>query len=85
MRASDDLPHTKGISDIRDIFSKQPISEEILQSLQPLTQEAIKANPKLQFARIVAMSWREIWPLSLMQIYKWAKLHNVPVIRWKKY
>ena len=66
MRASDDPQHTKGISDIRNIFSEQPISEDILQSLQPLTQEAIDANPKLQFARIVAMSWKEIWPLSLI-------------------
>jgi hypothetical protein len=52
MRASDDLQHTKGISDIRDIFSEQPISEDILQSLQPLTQEAIdKAIETLREAK----------------------------------
>ena len=84
MRASDDPIHTAHISEIRDIFSKQPISESILDSLQPLTLESLALDPKLQFARIVAMSWREVYPLTVLQITRWARTHNLPVIRWRK-
>lgn len=84
MRASDDPVHTAHLNEIRDIFSKQPISESILDSLQPLTVEALATNPDLQFARIVAMSWREVYPLTVLQIYRWAKVHKLPVIRWRK-
>jgi hypothetical protein len=30
------------------------------------------------------MSWREIFPLTVMQITRWARAHKVPVIRWRK-
>ena len=84
MRASDDPIHTAHIRDIRDVFSEQPISESILGSLQPLTLEALALDPSLQFARIVAMSWREVYSLTVLQITRWARAHKLPVIRWRK-
>ena len=84
MRASDDPQHSAHIAQIRDIHSEQPINESILDSLQPLTAKALENDPKLNFARIVCMSWREIFPLTLMQITRWAKEHQRPVIRWRK-
>jgi hypothetical protein len=84
MRASEDPEHSAHLTQIRDIHSEQPINESILESLQPLTTEAIESNPKLKFARIACMSWREIFPLTVMQITRWARAHKVPVIRWRK-
>ena len=84
MRASDDPTHSEHLNQIRDIASEQPISEEILNSLQPLTAAALEKDPNLKFAKIVAMSWREIFPLTVMQITRWAKVHSLPVIQWPK-
>jgi hypothetical protein len=84
MRASEDPDYMAHLNQIRDIFSEQPINEEILQSLQPLTPEALQADPKLMFTRIVTMSWKEIFPLTLMQLGRWAKAYNLPLIRWRK-
>lgn len=84
MRASDDPEHSAHITQIRDIHSEQPINESILESLQPLTAKALANDPKLRFARIACMSWREIFPLTVMQITRWARAHKLPVIRWKK-
>ena len=64
MRASDDPEHSAHLTQIRDIHSEQPINENILESLQPLTAEALASNPNLKFARIACMSWREIFPFG---------------------
>ena len=84
MRASKDPRHMARLDQLRDIFSEQPISEDILQSLQPLTQEAVDKHPELRFAKIVAMSWREIYPLTYLQILNFARVHNLPVVKWRK-
>ena len=84
MRASDDPEHSAHLTQIRDIHSEQPINENFLESLQPLTAEALASNPNLKFARIACMSWREIFPLTVMQITRWARAHKLPVIRWRK-
>jgi len=84
MRASDDPEHSAHITQIRDINSEQPINESILESLQPLTAKTFANDPNLKFARIACMSWREVFPLTVMQIIRWARTHKLPVIRWRK-
>ena len=84
MRSSDDPEHSAHITQIRDIDSEQPINESILESLQSLTPNALANDPNLKFARIACMSWREIFPLTVMQITRWARAHKLPVIRWRK-
>ncbi len=47
MRASEDPEHSAHITQIRDIHSEQPINKSFLESLQPLTAEALQNDPKL--------------------------------------
>ncbi len=49
-------------------------NESILESLRPLTGAVLENDPKLRFARIVCMRWKENFPLTVMQITTSARM-----------
>jgi len=84
MRAADDKTHAAHLRHLRDVNAKQPISDDILASLQPLTAEAVaREGEKLGFAPIGVLSHMERYALNLSQAKAFAKYHNRPLLWWR--
>ncbi len=83
MRAAQDQSHADRLQQMRNTNSDQPVCEAFLQSLQPLTKEAM-SSPEMKNAKIAALSWREIYPITLFKMHEFARENNLPIIKWRK-
>jgi hypothetical protein len=84
VRASKDPDHMEFIHEMRNMDAKQPISNNLLRSLNLLTPNAVHDHgASLRFAPIAVLSQRERHPFNLSQAQQFAQSHNKPLIKWK--
>ena len=84
MRAAKDEVHQGHLSDQRKVQSQQPVTDEFVKSLQPLTREDIVNDRSWLFARIAVLSNAERHTINQAQVRAFAAYHGLPLIKWKK-
>ena len=83
MRAANDEVHAAHLNRLHDVNVDQPVSDELLKALQPLTAEAVaREGVKLRFAPIGVLSNMERHAFNLSQVKAFAKYHNRPLFWW---
>ena len=83
-RIAAELALHRHIAHQRDTTSAQPNSDEFINSLQPLTAEAIRREgDALRFAKIGVLSQRERHSFNLIQARAFARHHGRPLFKWK--
>ena len=81
-RFRNDKQHGENVASMRNTASDQPVSEEFLESLQPLSEEE-RTDPKFRFATIGVVSNLERFELNAAQAYAFAKHYGHVLVRWK--
>jgi hypothetical protein len=85
MRAAEDPVHVKNIEALRLTSAAQPVSEEFINSLQPLTVEAVdRVGDALRFAPIACLGHRERDAFNYSQAQVYARRHGQILFWWKR-
>lgn len=85
MRAADDALHSENMQHMRDTSAEQPVRDEFIAALQPLTAEALeREGDALRFAKIGVLSNMERHVLNYAQARAFAKRHNRPLVWWRQ-
>ena len=86
MRAAGDRSHSDSLQYMRDTSAVQPVREEFIERLQPLTAKAVDDSEggALRFAKIGVLSNMERHALNYAQARAFAKHHNRPLFSWEQ-
>jgi hypothetical protein len=82
-RCADDAQHCADVEAVRDPTRLRPITPGLISRLQPLTVRDVLNDPGWMFAPIIVTSNYERMAINRAQVLRFAKVHGLPVIRWR--
>lgn len=83
MRARTDEKFIRHQQQMRETGSTQPVSDEFLRALRPVSAADLAEDPSWQFAPIGILSHVERDTINLAQLHAFARKFNLPVVRWR--